>query len=294
LQLRLDSVRRQEYIHEAIEMVAANIESQSIWEATYESRSLWLSNIDTCVANAAKYRGENSTSVFQISEDLANTFAPVLNFHGRYPDAKSMYELVSSYQKKINSQRVSRSSMNLANTFRNLGDYEKAEKLYEQVMQLRLAQFGASHSDTLHALEGLAMMHSLQEKYEEAGKEFRQILKEREKFLGNSHADTLPVIETFADMQRRQGGYDEAEALFARVLIARIAANERSHLLTLQCAESLAIVYRHHGRCDDSVRLYKFLLRGLEETLGDEHPRYLNASLNISIAFVLSKILLRS
>jgi ankyrin repeat protein/tetratricopeptide (TPR) repeat protein len=286
LQLRLDSVRRQEYIHEAIEMVAANIESQSMWEATYESRSLWLSNMDACVANDTKYRGENSTSAFQISDDLANTFASALNFHGRYLDAKSMYESVLSYQKKTNSQGVSRSFINLANTFRNLGDYEKAERLYEQVTQLRLAQFGASHSDTLHALEGLAVMHSLQEKYEEAGKEFRQILKEREKLLGNSHADTLRAIEAFADMQRRQGGYDEAEALFARVLIARIAENEPSHLLTLQCAEGLAIVYRHQGRCDESIRLYEFVLCGLEKTLGDEHPRYLNASLNISIAFV--------
>ncbi|KXX72863.1 Kinesin light chain, partial [Madurella mycetomatis] len=70
-------------------------------------------------------------------------------------------------------------------------EYDEAEQLQRQTMELRQKILGVEHPDTLTSMNRLALVFLLQEEYDEAEQLQRQTMELRQRILGVEHPDTL-------------------------------------------------------------------------------------------------------
>ncbi|KAL8711263.1 MAG: hypothetical protein Q9225_007149 [Loekoesia sp. 1 TL-2023] len=286
LRLRIPENERLDYLREAIRLVTASIERESRVEVISEARSGIIAHMDACMEYTREIFSSDGNWAFSYLEDSADAFASVYNAHGRFEDAALLYVSLLDYQRRAGSPHTLRTTMNLANVLRNRGRYGEAEELYLQVLRERTRQLGPVHTDTSRALEGLAVIHSLQERFERAEKEYRQLLQILERTIGDFTPDTIRVVEGLANIRRHQSRYNIAEELYGRALQERMKSSGPKSPDTLRCVEGLAIVYRHQSRFEESIHLYRQVLGNLELTFGVDHPHTLRTAFNLSIAFL--------
>ena len=78
---------------------------------------------------------------------------------------------------------------NLAELYRNMGQYEKAEPLYSQALEIRKRVLGEGHPDYALSLNNLAELYKDMGQYEKAEPLYLQALEIRKRVLGETHPD---------------------------------------------------------------------------------------------------------
>ena len=101
------------------------------------------------------------------------------------------------------------------------GDFNNAEQLDVQVMDMRKKLLGEEHPDTLTSMANLASTYRNQGRWNEAEKLFVKVMDMRKKLLGEEHPDTLTSMANLASTYRNQGRLDEAEKLEVQVMDIR-------------------------------------------------------------------------
>ncbi|KAJ7713488.1 hypothetical protein B0H16DRAFT_1621076 [Mycena metata] len=82
---------------------------------------------------------------------------------------------------------------NLATSYSDLGEHQKAKELRKQVL-------GDNHPDTLHTMSNLAISYSDLGEYQKA-EELRVLVLEKQKqVLGDNHPDTLKIKKMLDSM----------------------------------------------------------------------------------------------
>ena len=287
LRLRTPQTEGFIFAREAIRLVTASIEAIPNKEMVGEVGRVLVSQIDACMANEKEiFQGNFGMGLLSL-EDSALSFASTYIAHTLFENARSLYASLLDYQKRVNSPHALETAMNLANVLRIQGKHKQAEKLYVKVFEERTRLLGARHVDTLRALEGLAIIHSLQANFPVADKEFQQILQDRE---NDSGSDSPGIAsECLAIVRRYQSRHGEAEALYARALNIHIQVSGPQSFDALRCVQGLAAVYIQQGRLEEAIRLYQQALKHLESMLGSSHPAVLHAALSVSIAYIGQK-----
>jgi tetratricopeptide (TPR) repeat protein len=107
---------------------------------------------------------------------------------------------------------------NLANLCRQMGDYARAEPLFEQALQIRKKALGPEHSDTAQSINNLAALYYQMGAYEKAEPLYHQALQIRKKALGPEHPDTASSLNNLASLYREMGDYSRAEPLYRQAL----------------------------------------------------------------------------
>ena len=97
------------------------------------------------------------------------------------------------------------------------GDFNSAEQLEVQVMDMRMKKLGAEHSDTLRSMANLASTYWHQGRWNEAEQLEIQVMDMTKKLLGAEHPDTLRSMGNLAGTYRDQGRWNEAEQLEIQV-----------------------------------------------------------------------------
>src|ERR1700678_1176668 len=92
------------------------------------------------------------------------------------------------------------------------GDWNNAEKLFVQVMDMRKKLLGVEHPDTLKSMANLAITYQNQGRWNEA----EQLMSR--KLLGAEHPDTLTSMANLAVTYQNQGRWNEAEQLNVQVM----------------------------------------------------------------------------
>ena len=87
---------------------------------------------------------------------------------------------------------------NFAQVLGENGDWNSAEELEIQVMEMRKEFLGAEHPSTLLSMGNLASTYSNQGRWSEAEQLEVQVMEMRKKFLGVEHLDTLTSMENLA------------------------------------------------------------------------------------------------
>jgi len=81
--------------------------------------------------------------------------------------------------------------VNLANAYYAEGQYEQAEKLFSQAVEITRRVMGPEHSFTLVSMNNLAAAYEFRGKYTEAEALFSQSVKIGQRVLGPEHPFTL-------------------------------------------------------------------------------------------------------
>jgi len=138
---------------------------------------------------------------------------------------------------------------NLGRVYNFLGEYEKAELLYEKALKIREELLGEKHSDTARSYNNLANVYHLKGEYEKAELLYEKALKISEEVLGEKHPDTASSYNNLASLYDSKGEYEKAEPLFEKALKIREEVLGEKHPDTATSYGNLGLLYRDKKLC---------------------------------------------
>ncbi|MEI6486226.1 MAG: tetratricopeptide repeat protein [Sphingomonadales bacterium] len=174
--------------------------------------------------------------------------------------------------------------INLSNLLFCMGDYDTAEPLYRQGLEITKKVLGAEHPNTATSIHNLALLLEAKGDYGGAEPLMRQALLIIEKALGPEHPDTGTFLNSLANIIADKGDYETAEALYRRALAIAEKTGGPGHPDTGQCLGNIAILLHDKGDYDGAEPLMRQALLITEKAQGPEHPAtgiFLNSLANL-------------
>jgi tetratricopeptide (TPR) repeat protein len=183
---------------------------------------------------------------------LRSCFASLWRIQGStFDHARDVYDrqcksLGTAHRDSVASQTV------LGLLWKDIGQFDKTEKLFEKLLQETDRLCGAKHQNTLALKNNLALVLSEQDKIDEAITLFREVLAVQQKLLGDEHPSVLFTQYNMALMFRKQGKKNEALRLFFKVLVDQAQVLGAEHPDTLRtkklhyyCTNGMKLAYEY-------------------------------------------------
>ncbi|MHC4066592.1 MAG: serine/threonine protein kinase, partial [Planctomycetota bacterium] len=155
----------------------------------------------------------------------------------------------------------------------SLGQYDLAEPLMRQGLNLQRRLYGNEHPGVATSLNNLATL--LHEKGEYAAAEplYREALALRRKMLGDEHPHVATSMTTLGWILYLKGDYAAAEPLYREALAMRRKLLGEDHPDVATSLNNLAMLQNAKGDRAEAEQLYRKALALRRRALGDEHPR---------------------
>jgi tetratricopeptide (TPR) repeat protein len=163
-----------------------------------------------------------------------------------------------------------------------MGKLDLALPLLENTLQLKKANLGADHPDTLASMANLAWGYRAVGKLDLALPLFEDTLKLRKAKLGNDHPDTLTSMGNLATGYRAAGKLGLALPLYEETLKLRKAKQGHDHPDTLTSMNNLALCYLDAGKLELALPLLEDTLKLRKTKQGDDHPDTLISMNNLA------------
>ncbi len=128
---------------------------------------------------------------------------------------------------------------NLAESYRANGQYEMAEPLFRQALEIGRKTLGEAHPDYAIHLNNLAGLLNATGRVEEAEPLYREALETTRKTLGEAHPAYAIRLNNLAVLLRETGRVEEAEPLFREALAVFENAFGADHPSTKTVAKNL-------------------------------------------------------
>ncbi|KJE24368.1 NB-ARC domain-containing protein [Frankia torreyi] len=170
----------------------------------------------------------------------------------------------------------------LARTYTDLGRYQEAFDLDQDVHRRLLARLGNDHPATLAAASDMAAGLNRLGRVEEARRLDEETFTTRRAILGEDHPDTLTSANNLAADLWWLGHHEEARALDQKTLDQRREALGADHPDTLTSASNLAADLRRLGQYEDALGLDDEVRTRRLEALGPDHPGTLMSASNLA------------
>jgi tetratricopeptide (TPR) repeat protein len=110
----------------------------------------------------------------------------------------------------------------LALLYRAMGEYTKAEPLFQNALSIYRRLLGDEHPNTATVLNSLAFLYQAMGEYAKAEPLYQQALRIRQKVLGPEHPATASSINSLAYCEFYLGRLDEAAALAREATAVRL------------------------------------------------------------------------
>ncbi|KAJ7504002.1 hypothetical protein B0H11DRAFT_2352998 [Mycena galericulata] len=164
---------------------------------------------------------------------------------------------------------------NLAFTYRELGQLNRAEELEVVVLHKRQDILGKDHPEILHAVANLALTYCELGQLNKAEELEVVVLQKQRNILGEDHPDTLWAMANLALIYRHLGQLNKAEELEVMVLQKQRNILGEDHPETLRAMANLALTYLELGQLNKAEELEVVVLQKRQNTLGEDCPETL-------------------
>ena len=231
--------------------------------------------ISTVFAIRAERQAKISQAVSEfLKEDLIRSVDPHVAL-GREVTVRSWLDAASeSVEGRFENEPLVEASIRetLGNTYRNLGEFEAAERHLKRAVQIRRDQLGKEHPQTIYA----TFRHC--GALWEAGRAAEvqplclKTVKRSKRVLGKEHRTTLRSMNILALVHDSLAEYSEAEQLFREILETSRKAFGQTDIITLLVVGNLANVLRRAGRYEEAEPLCLKALELRRQVLGEDHP----------------------
>jgi serine/threonine protein kinase/tetratricopeptide (TPR) repeat protein len=165
----------------------------------------------------------------------------------------------------------------LAQAYEELGQYPKAEQHARRAVELRLAQLGPEHAETISAQNALGSVLHQQGQDENVRTLLTPVLATARNVLGAEHTETLQTMEVLALALAN----DDARALEEELLAIRKRVLGLEDHRTLRSMNDLAVIYRRMRDFEKAQQLCEQVLAVLVRNQPN-HPDTLNALSNLA------------
>lgn len=182
------------------------------------------------------------------------------------------------YEKFSNPLQVAISKSNIAELDYVMGNYQDAQLLYADVVQVREQELGADHLDTAAARHSLAILYDALGQSTDAEALYHAALATWEKKLATgtslSAFEQISVLRKLGYTYRRLKRYPEAEQSYKKA--RDLCKSEKLVEERALCLANLARCYidrRQEDKYDDALFHYKKATQVYKNILGEKHPQ---------------------
>lgn len=159
----------------------------------------------------------------------------------------------------------------LANIYKNLSAYERAEDWCNKALRVHEKVLGA-HPDTADDYDILAQIYEKQGKYKEAEELSRKAVRIARELLGEEHPNTTTYLNNLAVIYEEQGQYEKAEPLYQQALRTAEKVLGEKNSNTAAGYNNLALNYLKQERYREAEELLGKSLAIRKEVLEAGHP----------------------
>jgi CHAT domain-containing protein/Flp pilus assembly protein TadD len=173
----------------------------------------------------------------------------------------------------------------LASVYDSLGEYAKAELLYEQALEIYRQVSGENHPNFAATLGNLASLYQSQGAFAKAEPLSKKALEIYRQVLGEKHPDFATSLNNLAALYRSHGDYAKAEPLYQHALEIRGQVLGEKHPEFATSLNNLAVLYQSQGDYTKAEPLLKRTLEITRQALGDKHPDFAVRLNNLAFFF---------
>ncbi|QRV82589.1 nephrocystin-3 protein [Ceratobasidium sp. AG-Ba] len=166
------------------------------------------------------------------------------------------------------------------------GQWQEAEALQLQLLEICRDALGEDHLDTISYMESLAETYVQQHQFDKAETLQRKVLEARMAILGDKNQKTMNAMHSLAKTLSGLNLAEQAEEMQTRLLALSQETLGLTHPDTLSNLDALASTYGEQERWDEAEPLYALALAGRREHFGEEHPHTLSSMNNLAIAHI--------
>src|SRR5271167_1083226 len=136
-----------------------------------------------------------------------------------------------------------------------MGEYAKAEPLYQEALRICQKVFGSEHPNTAAILNNLALLYKDMGEYVKAEPLYQEALRIYRKVLGPEDPHTATGLNNLAGLYEEMGEYAKAEPLYQEALRIYRKVFGPEHPDTAQSLDNLALLEFDLGRIDEATAL---------------------------------------
>ena len=231
--------------------------------------------VSTVFAIRAERQAKISQAVNDfLKEDLIRSVDPHVAL-GREVTVRSWLDAASqSIEGRFENEPLVEASIRetLGNTYRNLGDFEAAERHLKRVVQIHHDELGKEHPQTIYACFQLCGALWEAGRTAEAQTLCLETVERSKRILGKEHRTTLRSMNILALVHDTLANYGEAEQLFREILQTSRKVFGQTDMITLLAVGNLANVLKRAGRYEEAEPLCLKALELRRQVLGEDHP----------------------
>jgi len=160
----------------------------------------------------------------------------------------------------------------LAGVYQNLGEFEPAERLFQEALTIRRSSLPDDEAGLAALLNQLAWLYYVRNDFTRSLPLAREALAIQEKLDDKDVHPITSTLHTLASILDKSGDHAQAATVFERSLEIREKAFGRESIEAARVLNSLAIVYQSMGDLKRARTYYERTLAIVPKTIGEDHP----------------------
>lgn len=165
--------------------------------------------------------------------------------------------------------------------FMNLGEYDEAESLLEQALDVREKNFRSPHSDLSESLHNLGVLFWENGQYEKAERYLREALEMKQELHEEVHESVANTMLSLAIVLKELRKFEEAEPLYHNSLEINRQVHGEKHETVANNLNSLGNFMESRGDFEEAEKHYLESLALYRELYGKEHPDVASSLTNL-------------
>jgi len=153
-----------------------------------------------------------------------------------------------------------------------LGDFDKAEELLTQSIDIRTKLFSQKHAETISAYGYLGALLSARGELFDAQTVLENVINQREILFGTQQAALSEANTELGYVYRRLGKFEEAEDLYRKLIEIYESSLGPNDPLTLLSISSLGVTLHGQGKLDEAEIRYRDVLEKRANLYDTIHP----------------------
>lgn len=154
-------------------------------------------------------------------------------------------------------ETLARTLQTLGDVLQWEGDYEAAETVYREALEVRRDHFGERHPKVAESLHDLGDILQDRGDYAAAEELYREALRQRRELLGERHEDVAESLNNLALLFHERRELDRAEPLYRRALALRRELLGSDHPDVAVSLANLAALLHSRGELEESEELFR-------------------------------------
>ncbi len=205
-------------------------------------------------------------------------------------DYKMAYNYAQFGRKKALAELGNKDSIyanftsNFALINKKFGNYQIAEKLYDEAAKLMASILGEEHLDYLTTINNLANLNKHMGYYDKADSLYKNILDKQAKSSGKNQQIYITLLNNLASLYQETGQYNEAEPLLLESLAIRTDLGKQNPIYAI-ALNNLGFLYYKMQRYEEAETLFLENLNIRAKTMGKESLAYASSLNNLALLY---------